>query len=275
MDRLQQMGIQRWHLRQVQPTQADPAEHSPDETKADGAAAALDINPEIASEPRSADAELPPAQPNSQSDPPPGTTAQAAAVQEQNPDSVSTASTSASEPNWQALEAMLVTPGHCAACSGVEPILGEGDRDADWLFVIDSPSPQDVQRGQLLSGRGGQLFDALLAAVGLQRDRIYLSSVFKCPPPQSVSVTASCDKLLQQQIALVQPKVVLTFGEFAAQSVIRANEDLQVLRSKPQRCFSNDVAIVPSVGLADVLRSPELKAQLWVDLKTAYRVANG
>ena len=113
------------------------------------------------------------------------------------------------------------------------------------------------------------MFEGILAALGLHRDQVYLSSVFKCPASNDIQNTAQCDNVIHQQIRLIQPQVVFTFGEVAAQMVIKANEGLAILRSRPQHCFSNDLPIVPSHSLHEMLRNPVLKAELWEDLKMA------
>lgn len=172
-----------------------------------------------------------------------------------------------SDANWADLATLITGDELCASCNASCSILGFGDPHADWLFVIDSPSARDIDAQQLLTGRGGELFDAMLLALDLTRETIYLTSVFKCPPPEDVKTMAQCDAIVHRQIALVQPKVVVTLGEFASQAVIKANDGLSKLRTSEQRCFSQNIAIVPTHGLAQLLEQPMLKADVWDDLK--------
>lgn len=177
------------------------------------------------------------------------------------------------EVDWSGLVAMLDDSQFCPSCAKVTPILGEGDLSADWMFVFDSPSLRDIEHQRLLTGRVGQLFDAILLALGLSRDSIYLSTVFKCPPVADIGAdTACCDRLLQHQIKLVQPKVVIAFGEFVAQALIKANESLDQLRAQPCQCFNLPISVIPSDSLMQMLDSPTIKAGVWRDLKSARQI---
>lgn len=184
-------------------------------------------------------------------------------------------STPANDPladlDWQSMQSMIETDQYCPSCRRGNSILGSGDTQADWMFVTDAPGSNDVQEDQLLTGRAGKLFEAMLQALGLERSVVYASSVFKCAPLDDLTLSPACNKLLHRQIELVQPKVVVTFGEFAAQAVIKANESLAVLRAKDQQCFSTKVAIVPTYSPAQMLDDNGLKAMVWSDLKKCLR----
>lgn len=179
---------------------------------------------------------------------------------------------SAADPviDWSMLIEILNDKQRCSSCAQVTPILGEGDTSADWMFVIDSPSTRDIQQQELLTGRVGQLFDAILHALQLDRATIYLSSIFKCPPAVDITEDpAQCIDLLQHQINLVKPKVVIALGEFASQSLIKANEDLTELRGQTHTCFGQSVSVIATYSLMQMLDTPTLKADVWADLKSA------
>ena len=180
------------------------------------------------------------------------------------------AETKVQKHDWSSLLAVLDDRQSCSSCADVNSILGDGDLNADWMFVFDSPTTRDIEQQKLLTGRVGQLFDAILIALNLDRESIYLSSIFKCPPAENISLNeAQCDDLLEHQIRLVQPKVVVTFGEFTAQALIKANEDLDQLRVQEQSCFNQSVRVVPTFSLMQILDAPNLKAKVWEDLKNA------
>ncbi|MDB4512051.1 uracil-DNA glycosylase [Arenicella sp.] len=180
------------------------------------------------------------------------------------------ASTKIRPTDWPALLERLNNKQHCQSCAKVTPIIGDGDISADWMFVFDSPTMRDIQQQELLTGRVGQLFDAMLVALNLNRQSIYLSSIFKCPPAANISENAAlCDGLLGEQIKLVQPKVVIAFGEFTAQALIKANEDLDQLRLQTQRIYNQSIKVVPTYSLAQMLDTPLLKSEVWNDLKAA------
>jgi len=177
--------------------------------------------------------------------------------------------------DWATLDRLILDGELCASCHASRPMLGVGDPNAAWMFVIDSPSKRDIETQQLLTGRPGDLFDAILLALGLSRNEIYVTSVFKCPPADSMKTIAQCDPIVHRQIALIQPTVVVTLGEFASQSVIKANADLAELRASEQRCFSQNIPIVPTYDLSQMLDQPTLKAEVWQDLKHCLRIIAG
>lgn len=169
--------------------------------------------------------------------------------------------------SWDDLAVILRHNGSCASCDQTSPVLGVGTTEADWVFVVDAPSTRDIQSQQLLSGRAGQLFDAMLNAVGMTRDAIYLTSIFKCPPSENVSITAQCGDVVHRQIELLKPKVVLTLGEFAAQTLLRTNDELTTLRGQLHHHPRSHAATIVSYSPAQMLEQPALKAQVWQDLQ--------
>ena len=174
--------------------------------------------------------------------------------------------------SWQSLSEQLGAESNCASCLNTNPVLGDGSINADWMFVIDAPSVCDVDDQHLLSGREGKLFDAILRAVGLAREDVYLSSIFKCPPNSDISLAAQCGDLIHHQIKLIQPKVILTMGEFSAQSLLRANEELDKLRGSEKNYPGGSSAVVCSFSLAQILSNPSLKAQVWQDVKMCHAI---
>ncbi|MFT5138100.1 MAG: uracil-DNA glycosylase family 4 [Arenicella sp.] len=168
---------------------------------------------------------------------------------------------------WQELADILLSGSSCQSCERSNPVLGDGDLEANWVFVFDAPSAKDVSHQQLLSGRTGQLFDAILDAIGLNRELIYLTSVFKCPPSQDLSLAAQCGSIVHRQLQLIKPKVVVTLGEFASQTVLRANENLIHLRSEGLGNLNDGTLVAATYSLSEMLENPELKASVWQDLK--------
>lgn len=247
---LDQMGIQRWRLR----AQSSPVTGAPSSGTGDQSGAPAQQRDELTDAGRSA---LPP-EPTT----PTATT------------ETSSGRLTGEGMDWQQLRDLLEQPATCPECAGADPILGSGDECAHWFFLIDAPGKHDLQRQQLLSGRAGQLFDGILQALQLNRQSVYLTSVYKCPQSGKQHPVTGCGKLFQQQIRLVQPQLVVALGEAAAQAAIKANEPLSELRAKPQKCYSNDLPIVATYGLAEMLMDPALKAEAWHDLKTALSLAD-
>ena len=175
--------------------------------------------------------------------------------------------------DWQGLQSLVDGQSQCQSCGVERSLLGAGDPNANWLFVVDAPHNQDIISQQFLNSRAGQLFDAILSAVGLERRSIYMTSVFKCVASDDLNQAPNCDKILHRQIELIQPEVVIALGEFTAQSVIKANESLDILRQSEQSCFRTKVPIVPTFTPSQMLEEPALKAAVWRDLKLCLAIS--
>jgi DNA polymerase len=98
-------------------------------------------------------------------------------------------------------------------------VFGVGDPAADLMFVGEAPGFHEDQQGKPFVGQAGKLLDKLLAGIGLERERVYIANVLKCRPPgnrdpQPDEIEA-CEAHLFRQIALIEPKVVATLGNFA------------------------------------------------------------
>ncbi len=176
--------------------------------------------------------------------------------------------------DWQGLQALIDQQGYCQTCGSESSILGSGDATADWMFVTDAPSQDDLSLQQLFSGRAGHLYEAMLHAVGLDRAGVYTSSVFKCIAPADQSLSPNCDKILRRQIELVQPKVIISFGEFASQSVLRSNESLEALRAQQSICYQTQTPVVATYSPLQLLEQAGLKAGAWKDLQKCLALQN-
>ena len=108
----------------------------------------------------------------------------------------------------------------CRLAQGrTQVVFGVGDPRADLMFVGEAPGFHEDQQGKPFVGQAGKLLDKLLAAIGLERDQVYIANVLKCRPPgnrdpQPDEIEA-CEGHLFRQISLIEPKVVATLGNFA------------------------------------------------------------
>ena len=176
--------------------------------------------------------------------------------------------------DWRSLQAKISSTEFCPSCGPTQSTLGFGDVLADWMFIADAPTTSELEVQQLFVGRAGQLYENILLSCGLSRAQIYSSSVFKCSPPEDISIQPQCERLIHHQIKLVQPKVIVTFGEFVSQTVLQANESLDALQNSPQYYADGNILVLPSVSPHELLDDPSLKAKLWTDLTFALNALN-
>jgi len=167
---------------------------------------------------------------------------------------------------------------HCSACglhtSRTQGVLGMGDRNADWLVIGEAPGAEEDMRGEPFVGQAGKLLDAMLAAIGLQRgDNVYITNVLKSRPPGNRNPepgeVAACRPYLLAQIELIRPRLILTLGRFAAQSLLDTDESISRLRGRVHQF--RDVPLVVTYHPAYLLRNLPDKARAWEDLCLARR----
>ncbi len=163
-------------------------------------------------------------------------------------------------------------PG-CTACNLAatrkQTVFGVGDPDADWLIVGEAPGAEEDRRGEPFVGMAGQLLDNMLAAIQLQRGKnVYIANVLKCRPPDNrdphgVEV-AQCDPYLKRQVELIQPKLILALGKFAAQSLLESSDTIAAMRGRLHQ-FAG-VPVIVTYHPAYLLRNLPDKAKAWEDL---------
>jgi uracil-DNA glycosylase len=161
----------------------------------------------------------------------------------------------------------------CSACglckSRTQTVFGVGDESADWMIVGEAPGAEEDARGEPFVGQAGRLLDNMLAAIGLARgENVYIANVLKCRPPGNrnpeAAEVAQCSPLLARQIELVQPKLIIAMGRFAAQTLLNSDASIASMRGKLYRY--QGVQTIVTYHPAYLLRSLPEKAKAWEDL---------
>lgn len=172
--------------------------------------------------------------------------------------------------DWDSLRQ---TVADCRACplhaERKQAVLGIGDIAADWLFVGEGPGAEEDERGEPFVGQSGKLLDAMLAAIDLKRGHgVYIANSVKCRPPANrapdASETAACWPFLARQVELIQPKLIVTLGKPAAQTLLQ-----QEVTISKERGVVHDFAGIPLIVTyhpAYLLRNLPDKAKAWEDL---------
>ena len=124
--------------------------------------------------------------------------------------------------------------------------------------------------GEPFVGRAGQLLNAMLRAIGMARSEVYIANILKCRPPNNrdpqPDEAASCTPYLSQQIALVQPRVLMAVGRIAAQWLLQTDNPIGRLRGRVVPYGERNTPLVVTYHPAYLLRSPLAKATAWTDL---------
>jgi len=179
---------------------------------------------------------------------------------------------------WQRLldevRTCRLCPLHATRTQGV---LGVGPKRADWLVIGEAPGAEEDRRGEPFVGAAGQLLDAMLRAIGLdRRTNVYIANVLKSRPPNNrdprPEEVAACLPYLTRQIALLQPKIMLAVGRIAAQNLLATDAPLGRLRGRVHRFGEQQTPLVVTYHPAYLLRTPADKRKAWEDLKFARSV---
>jgi uracil-DNA glycosylase len=138
------------------------------------------------------------------------------------------------------LEAVAAEAAGCTRCrlheSRTQVVFGQGDPDADLMFVGEAPGFHEDRQGLPFVGPSGQLLNRLLEGIGLRRQDVYICNAIKSRPPKNrdplPDEIAACRPWLDAQIRLVDPKVVVTLGNFAAKTLLETTTGISRLRGR-------------------------------------------
>jgi len=172
--------------------------------------------------------------------------------------------------NWQVLTDNVTDCRRCTVCQNrVQALVGEGNSHADLMFIGGAPDETEDQLGAPFVGQSGQLLTEMIRAMGWAREAVYLTNIIKCKIPEERDPTQSevneCLVYLEQQIKLVQPKVILAVGEVAAKALLATDSPLSQLSGKIH--YRNEIPLVAILHPAYLLREPLEKRKTWLDLQ--------
>lgn len=215
----------------------------------------------------------------------------------------------------KALEELRAQVEACRRCplgsQRLKPAFGVGSPDAKVMFVGEGPGFEEDHQGVPFVGRAGQLLDKILASIGLSRDTVYIANILKCHAmvnpgnpelhgndrPPSAEEAEACLPYLEEQMRIIQPKVVVTLGSSASRTLLQTAEGITTLRGKWREyrqapgkkeemdLFSPDAGapvpsgvrgegrplppmkVLPTYHPAALLRNPNLKRDVWEDMK--------
>ncbi len=178
--------------------------------------------------------------------------------------------------DWPTLRACVSECTRCALHQGrTQTVFGVGDTAARWLVVGEAPGADEDRQGEPFVGAAGQLLNAMLAAIELPRETVYIANVLKCRPPDNrdphPEEVSECLPYLHRQIALLRPQIILAFGRVAAQNLLGTDSTLGKLRGTVHRFGPLNTPLVVTYHPAYLLRSPGEKRKAWEDLKFARR----
>ena len=161
----------------------------------------------------------------------------------------------------------------CQKCSLSESrnkfVYGVGNPNADLLIIGEAPGAKEDALGEPFVGASGALLDKMLAAIQLSRQVVYIANILKCRPPENRNPLPEerelCFPYLHQQIELIKPKLICTFGLVSSQALLDTTESLGDLRNKWHEFRGLPVMVTYHPAL--LLRNPHFKRDAWEDMK--------
>jgi uracil-DNA glycosylase len=174
-----------------------------------------------------------------------------------------------------ALQAIRDEIGDCQRCplapTRNKIVFGDGDPNARLMFVGEGPGADEDAQGLPFVGRGGQLLNNMINAMGLKREEVYIANIVKCRPPKNrvpEPIEANtCKPFLFQQIEVIQPEVIVALGSTAATYLLGAKTSLSSLRGRIHHAFNTKLIV--TYHPAFLLRDPTQKKEAWKDLQMA------
>ncbi|MDE2490858.1 MAG: uracil-DNA glycosylase [Elusimicrobia bacterium] len=178
----------------------------------------------------------------------------------------------------------------CRACplgaARIQAVPGVGSADAEVMFVGEGPGFDEDHKGEPFVGRSGQLLDKIMASIGLSRETVYIANIVKCHPmvdpsnpekrgndrPPSPDEIAACRGWLDVQIRTIRPRVIVTLGAVPARVLLDDPTGITKIRGRWRTYDPGEgappVRLLPTFHPAALLRNPDLKRDVWEDMKS-------
>jgi DNA polymerase len=176
------------------------------------------------------------------------------------------------------LPKILTDIGDCTRCKlhrgRTRLVFGDGNPNADLVFVGEGPGRDEDAQGLPFVGRAGKLLTQMIEAMGLQRKDVYICNVVKCRPPENRTPekdeVETCSPFLLRQLDAIAPKVIVCLGSVAAQTLLQTNRGISHFRG--EWLDFRGRKLLATYHPAYLLRNPSAKGEVWKDLQKVMAV---
>ena len=171
---------------------------------------------------------------------------------------------------WEDLEKSIQDCQKCKLCQTRKHIvLGEGNRDADIMFIGEGPGADEDAQGRPFVGKAGQLMYKAFHGLGIDRNSVYITNIVKCRPPANRVPedyeAEACLDYLRNQVMLVKPKIIVLLGSTALKNILGKEYGITACRGK--WIEKKEILYMPTWHPAALLRDENKKIDFWLDLK--------
>ncbi|HUF59756.1 MAG TPA: uracil-DNA glycosylase [Actinomycetota bacterium] len=180
------------------------------------------------------------------------------------------------------LAAVALEAADCTKCrlanGRTQVVFGVGNADADLMFIGEAPGFHEDKQGEPFVGAAGQLLTRMLNEVlALDRGDVYICNVLKCRPPGNrdpqEDEIESCTPWLVEQVSLIQPKVIVTLGNFATKFVLQTAQGITRMRGRTYPWHGRTV--IPTFHPAAILRSGGESSRQFLELRDDFELVRG
>ncbi len=162
----------------------------------------------------------------------------------------------------------------CTKCvlheARTQTVFARGNGSSGLCFVGEGPGADEDEQGFPFVGAAGQLLDKMIAAMGIERDDVYVCNIVKCRPPKNRTPEPeemnACMPYLTEQLSLLEPQVIVALGKTAVQGMFGTAEGITRIRGR-WRLYQGRIAVMPTFHPAYLLRNPAAKRDVWADLQ--------
>ena len=148
-------------------------------------------------------------------------------------------------------------------------VFGEGNPDADLMFIGEAPGREEDLQGRPFVGDAGKLLTSLITKMGFSREEVYIGNIIKCRPPMNrdpeEDEVAACLPFIARQIEIIAPRAIISLGRISAHILINTKIPITKLRGK----FAEyrGIPLMPTFHPAYLLRNPRDKWLVWEDVQ--------
>jgi uracil-DNA glycosylase family 4 len=161
----------------------------------------------------------------------------------------------------------------CTRCGLAETrtqvVFGVGNADADLMFIGEAPGLHEDAQGEPFVGAAGQLLTRMLHGIGLSREQVYIANILKCRPPGNRDPVPdeieACTPWLVEQISTIQPRLIVTLGNFATKFVLQTQTGITRMRGSVYTWHGR--AVIPTFHPAAILHGGGEKSRQFGELQ--------
>ena len=169
----------------------------------------------------------------------------------------------------------------CAECglsrTRLNVVFGAGNPHARLMFIGEAPGQEEDIQALPFVGRAGGLLTKIIEAMGMKREDVYIANILKCRPPNNraplPAEILACSGNVRRQAGLIKPKVIVTLGKFASQTLLGSETPISALRGNFQEY--EGIKVMPTFHPAYLLRNPGDKKLVWEDMKKVMKELKG